>query len=75
MMRTTVNLPDDVYLAARCLAALKGMSLGDALAELARLGLHPPVRINTGKPFPCFDFPEGAEPITLEKTLAAEDEL
>ncbi len=74
-MRTTVNLPDDVYLAARSLAALKGISLGDALGELARRGLEPPVGIDGEKPFPCFDLPGGGEVITLEKTLAAEDEL
>ena len=75
MMRTTVNLPDDIYSAARSLAALKAISLGDALAELARRGLRPAVSIDTRKPFPCFAVPEGAESITLEKTLAAEDEL
>ena len=46
-MRTTVNLPDDVYEAAR----------------------------NTKKAFPCFNVPPGAKPITLEQTLAAEDDL
>ena len=75
MMRTTVNLPDDVYVAARSLAGLKGISLGAALGELARRGLHPEVRIDAGKGFPCFVEPEGTEPITLEQTLAAEDEL
>ena len=75
MMRTTVNLPDDVYHAARSLASLKGISLGDALAELARQGQNPGIRIDTDKAFPCFRLPEGAEPITLERTLAAEDEL
>ena len=75
MMRTTVNLPEDVYLAARSLASFKGISLGDALAQLARQGLNPSIRIDTGKAFPCFSLPEGAKPITLEQTLAAEDEL
>ena len=74
-MRTTVNLPEDVYIAARSLAGLKGISLGEALAELARQGLNPTTPIHTEKAFPCFALPEGAEPITLEKTLAAEDEL
>lgn len=75
MMRTTVNLPDDIYLAARCLAARKNISLGEALAELARRGLNPAVPIDTRKPFPCFAVSEDAGPITLERTLAAEDEL
>jgi hypothetical protein len=60
---------------ARSLAGAKGVSLGDALADLARRGLHPPARINTRKAFPSFVVPEGAQPITLEQTLEAEDDL
>ena len=75
MMRTTVNLPDDVLRVARSLADLKGISLGDALAELARAGLKPAVRINTKTAFPSFEMKGGAKPITLEQTLEAEDEL
>jgi len=74
-MRVTLNLPDDVYVAARSLADLKGISLGEAVGELARRGLHPEVRIDAGKAFPCFAEAEGAGPITIERTLAAEDEM
>ena len=74
MMRTTVNLPDDIYSAADSLAHLKRISLGDAIAELVRRGLRPDPGVNTEKAFPCFAVPEDAEPITLEQTLAAEDE-
>lgn len=75
MMRTTVNLPDDIYAASRSLAHFKGISLGDALAELVRRGLNPPSQVDTSKPFPCFKLPGGATPITLEQTLQAEDEV
>jgi hypothetical protein len=75
MMRTTVNLPDDVLRAARSLSNLKEISLGDALAELARAGLRPAARINTKTAFPSFEVSEQAKPITLEQTLRAEDEL
>ena len=51
------------------------ISLGDALAELARAGLKPTVRINTKTAFPSFEVSEHAKPITLEQTLLAEDEL
>jgi hypothetical protein len=74
-MRTTLNLPEDVYQIARSLANLKGISLGDALAELARAGLRPAARMNAKKAFPCFDLPASAKPITLEQTLEAEDDL
>ena len=75
MMRTTLNLPEDVYEVARSLAALKRVSLGEAVGELARNGLKPAVQINTRKAFPSFVLPESAKPITLEQTLAAEDDL
>ncbi len=75
LMRTTVNLPDEVYEAARSLATLRGISLGEALGELVRRGLRLPAEIDREKPFPCFRVPADAKPITLEQTLAAEDEL
>ena len=71
-MRTTLNLPDDVFHAARSLAAACEISLGEALAELVRRGLRAPVGI-VEKAFPCFDVAD-ERPITLEATLAAEDE-
>jgi hypothetical protein len=74
-MRTTVNLPNDVLLACRSLARRRGISLGDALAELVRAGLKPPLRINTQTAFPSFEVSEHAKPITLEQTLQAEDGL
>lgn len=74
-MRTTVNLPEDVYQAARSLASLERLSLGDALAQLARRGLRTPAAVNLRKAFPCFDVPLDSPPITLEQTLLAEDEL
>jgi hypothetical protein len=74
-MRTTVNLPEDVRKAATALADFKGLSLGDALAELVRRGLKPAMMVDTHKAFPCFVIPDDAEPITLEQTLEAEDDL
>ena len=75
MMRTTVNLPDDVYEAARSVAISKRLPLGEALAHLVRQGLTPPAEISTKKAFPSFVVPTDAEPITLEQTLRVEDEI
>jgi hypothetical protein len=36
---------------------------------------HQPAVIDMGTPFPCFRLPKDAEPVTLEQTLQAEDEL
>ena len=74
-MRTTVTLPDDVYEIARSVSAEQRVSLGDALALLVRRGLNRPFRSINPKAFPCFRLPSDAEPITLERTLAAEDEF
>jgi hypothetical protein len=75
MMRTTVNLPEDVYRIARDVANVRKLSLGEALAALVRQGLRPSDRLDFSGPFPKFRVPADAEPITLEQTLAAEDEL
>jgi hypothetical protein len=35
--------------------------------------VRPIAAIATSKPFPCFALPEGAEPVTIEQVLEAED--
>ena len=74
MMRTTVNIPDDVYEIARSLAGARGISVGDAIAELVRRGLKPSTPVRQKKAFPCFAVPQNAKSITLDQTLDAEDE-
>lgn len=39
-MRTTLTIPDDVLAAARQRAEETGQTIGEALADLARLGLE-----------------------------------
>ena len=73
MMRTTLNLPDDVYDVARSLAATKQISIGDAIAELVRRGLSPP-RASENPVFPQFILPPDSAPVTLQQTLDADDE-
>ena len=75
MMRTTVNLPEDIYQIVRSIALVKQISFGEALAQLVRAGLHPPSAIETDPPFPHFSVGKDAPPITLEHTLELEDEL
>jgi hypothetical protein len=75
MMRTTINLPDDVYQAARSVAAVKDISLGEAVADLVRQGLRPPLvmEMENGLLVPLL--PRDSPVITLEHTLAIEDDL
>lgn len=75
MMRTTLNLPDDVYAVAKALAARRGVSVGEALADLARRGMNYEAPIDSSKAFPCFVLAPDVPTLTLEQTLAAEDDL
>jgi hypothetical protein len=75
MMRTTLNLPDDVVGVVQAVARAKGVSLGDAAAELIRRGLRSGEPIREDHGIPCFAVPADAPPITLEQTLTLEDEL
>src|SRR5512141_1705385 len=74
MMRTTLNLPDDITDVIRSVAEAKGVSLGAAAADLIRRGLRSEARLAEEDGLPCFVLPANAAPITLEQTLAAEDE-
>jgi plasmid stability protein len=74
MMRTTLNLPDDVSRIVRAVATAKGVSMGEAAAELIRRALRPEGRIVEDSGIPFFAVPDDAQPITLEQTLALEDE-
>jgi hypothetical protein len=75
MMRTTINLPEDVYQAARSVAAVKDISLGEAVADLVRQGLRPALvmEMENGLLVPLL--PRDSPVITLEHTLAIEDDL
>jgi hypothetical protein len=72
-MRTTLDIDDAVLAAARTLAAERGISLGDAISELARRGLarRAPV-MQDG--FPSFDVSADAMPITPEMVREANEE-
>ena len=49
-MRITINLDDDVLLAARGLARRDGISVGAVISELARRGLNRDPGNDTGDP-------------------------
>lgn len=73
MMRTTIEIADDVLAAARALASERGISLGSALSELARRGLRPRRAEGPGG-LPVFDVDADAAPITAEMVDAALDD-
>ena len=51
-MRTTLNIDDDVLQAAKELAAVRGLTAGRVLSDLARTALAPdrPARMRNGVP-------------------------
>ena len=72
-MRTTLDLDDDVLLAARELAAERRRSLGTVISELARRGLTP-ARVDAEGDLPVIRVPAGTPPITAEMVRRALDE-
>lgn len=72
-MRTTLDLDEDVLVAARELASGRRRSLGSVISDLARRGLTP-ARIETGGDLPVISVPAGTPPITPEMVRRALDE-
>jgi hypothetical protein len=74
MMRTTVNIDDDVLRAAKGLAKSENRSLGEVVSELMRRGLRPRAYVTETSEFPVFLVSEEAAPITSEMVRQALDE-
>ena len=77
-MRTTLNVDDDVLNAAKSLADIRQISIGQALSELARKGLNARLRMkrDTVSGFWIFDVPADTPKITpedVQRALDAED--
>jgi hypothetical protein len=74
LVRTTLEIDDDVLQAARSIATAESKSIGSALSELARNGLAPRRQSKTRSGFPVFEVSRDAPPITLEHVKDALDE-
>jgi len=72
-VRTTLNLDDDVIVAARELAAGERRTLGSVISELARRGLTP-ARLETADGLPVIRVPAGTPAITPQMVRRAFDE-
>ena len=72
-MRTTLNLDDDVVLAARELALGEHRSLGAVISELARRGLTP-AQVEADAGLPVIRVPPGTAAITPEMIHRALEE-
>lgn len=69
-MRTKLQLDQDILEAAKALAETKNKSLGKVVSDLARKGLGSQESkvgtITDSPPFPVFDLPPDAPPLTPE---------
>lgn len=72
-MRTTLDLDEDVVVAARELAADTRRSLGSVISELARRGLTP-AQVEADDGLPVIRVPAGTPPITPHMVRRALDE-
>lgn len=70
-MRTTLQLDEDIYRAAKSLAEGEQTSIGEVISRLARKALAPDPRIGERNGFPVFAVSPGAAPITNEMVKAA----
>jgi hypothetical protein len=73
-MRTTLDIDDDVLLAARELARQRGVSMGKALSDLVRQALSRQDASPTRNGVPLFPRRPGAGIVTLELVNQLRDE-
>ena len=73
-MRTTLDIDQDVLLAAREIAKQRGISMGKALSELARQALTRQADTTTRNGVPLFPTQPGAGVVTLELVNQLRDE-
>jgi hypothetical protein len=72
-VRTTLEIDDDVMVAARALAREEGLSIGAVVSDLARRGLAP-ARVEREHGRPVIRPPAGTPAITPEIVRRALDE-
>lgn len=60
-MRTTLTLPDDIYVAAKTLAEGSEKTLSEVISDLLRRALKPPVIEAQDDDLPTFDISSNAE--------------
>ena len=73
-MRTTLEIADDVLLAAKSIAAQRGVSAGQVASELMRAGLQRAPAGATRNGVPIFAARPGASVVTLDLVNRLRDE-
>jgi predicted DNA-binding ribbon-helix-helix protein len=73
-MRTTIDLEEDVLLAAKELARQRGVSIGRVLSDLARQALASTARSDMRNNLPLFPIQSNARVVTPELINQLRDE-
>ena len=73
-MRTTLDLEEDVLLAAKELSRQRGVSMGKVLSDLARQALSRPESVTVRDGVPLFPVQPRAGVVTLELVNRLRDE-
>jgi hypothetical protein len=73
-MRTTIDIEEDVLLAAKELARQRGVTVGKVVSDLARQALTHKVAGSTRDGLPLFPVQPGASLVTLEFVNQLRDE-
>jgi hypothetical protein len=75
LMRTTLDIRDDVLQQVKEYAAARSMPAGAAASYLLQQALNRPLGTRIENGFEVFDVPGDSPVVTLEHTLRLEDEL
>ena len=73
-MRTTVTIDDDLYEAARSMAAAEGKTIGQVISALLRKALRPTSYSTIDEDIPAFRVSENAPPLTPEMVREADED-
>jgi hypothetical protein len=73
-MRTTVDLEEDVLLAAKEIARQRGNTIGQVLSDLVRQALTRQIPVSTKQGLPLFPVQPDAGVVTLELVNRLRDE-
>jgi len=74
-MRTTLSLDDDLLPRVKTYAESRDISVGKAVSELVRRGLHAPVQTRVINGFHVIDLPTDSPTITREHVRKLEEDL
>jgi len=73
IMRTTVNIDDDIFGAVKSLANERSVPIGQVISELVRKGLKSQNTYQIENDFPIFKVSEDSPPITPDQVKTDED--